>query len=282
MSAKFIPTSSGTSALGGSGGGGGGPSFSYVSASGGSEWNEGFADGNYRFHRFQSGGTSSLSVSSGGIITIWAWGAAGGRGGHGSNGSGEGGDANNGNSALGIQIAGASAGTGNTCTVRVKSGGIIQCGFEGGGGGGGFYDDPNKSSQDPVISGGGGGGGAGRPIGVGGNAGTSSQHGPNGDAGTNATTDQVTFGGTYTAGAVTAGIQMTSIDKSAVNSDRDRTHIAASFAVNEDLSVSWGMSTVEFEGGNTDQEDSGFSVSYTMGSMSLTAAANNHNVSVSI
>ena len=40
------------------------------------------------------------------------------------------------------------------------------------------------------------------------------------------------------------------------------------------LSVSFGMSTVEFEGGSTDQEDSGFSVSYTMGSMSLTAAAN--------
>ena len=93
MSAKFIPTSSGTSALGGSGGGGGGPSFSYVSASGGSEWNEGFADGNYRFHRFQSGGTSSLSVSSGGIITIWAWGAAGGRGGQGGNNGGGGGSA---------------------------------------------------------------------------------------------------------------------------------------------------------------------------------------------
>jgi outer membrane protein OmpU len=93
-------------------------------------------------------------------------------------------------------------------------------------------------------------------------------------AGTNASTDQVTFGGTYTAGAVTAGIQMTNIDKSAVNTDQDRTHIAASFAVNEDLSVSWGMSTVEFEGGSTDQEDSGFGVSYTMGSMSLTAAFN--------
>jgi outer membrane protein OmpU len=93
-------------------------------------------------------------------------------------------------------------------------------------------------------------------------------------AGPNASTDQVTFGGTYTAGAVTAGIQMTSIDKAAVNTDQDRTHIAASFAVNEDLSVSWGMSTVEFEGGSTDQEDSGFSASYTMGSMSLTAAFN--------
>ena len=93
-------------------------------------------------------------------------------------------------------------------------------------------------------------------------------------AGPNASTDQVTFGGTYTAGAVTAGIQMTSIDKATVNTDQDRTHIAASFAVNEDLSVSWGMSTVEFEGGSTDQEDSGFSASYTMGSMSLTAAFN--------
>ena len=94
-------------------------------------------------------------------------------------------------------------------------------------------------------------------------------------AGTNASMDQTTFGGTYTTGATTVGIQLTSIDNATVNTDQDRTHIAASFAVNEDLSVSWGMSTVEFEDGTkTDQEDSGFSVSYTMGSMSLTAAAN--------
>jgi len=94
-------------------------------------------------------------------------------------------------------------------------------------------------------------------------------------AGTNASTDQVTFGGTYTTGGITAGIQRTSIDFSTVNTDTDRTHIAASFAVNEDLSVSWGMSTVEFENSTlTDQEDSGFSASYTMGSMSLTASFN--------
>jgi outer membrane protein OmpU len=93
-------------------------------------------------------------------------------------------------------------------------------------------------------------------------------------SGVNTSTDQTTFGGTYTVGATTLGIQRTSLDFAAANSDQDRTHIAASFAVNEDLSVSWGMSTVEFEGGSTNQEDSGFSVSYTMGSMSLTAAAN--------
>ena len=118
---------------------------------------------------------------------------AGGRGGHGSNGSSDGGNAENGNSALGIDITTNSGG--KSCTINVRNGGYIQCGFEGGGGGGGFYDDPNKSSQDPVISGGGGGGGAGRPAGVGGNAGTSSQHGPNGDAGTNATNTVRGLGG---------------------------------------------------------------------------------------
>jgi len=94
-------------------------------------------------------------------------------------------------------------------------------------------------------------------------------------AGTNASTDQVTFGGTYTAGATTVGIQRTNVGLAGNDNDADRTHIAASFAVNEDLSVSWGMSTVAFEAsGKTDQEDSGFSASYTMGSMSLTASFN--------
>ena len=110
---------------------------------------------------------------------------AGGRGGHGSSGSGVGGDARNGNSALGIDINTSSGG--KSCTINVRNGGYIQCGFEGGGGGGGFYDDPNKNDEDPTVSGGGGGGGAGRPSGVGGNAGTGSEFGPNGDAGTNAT-----------------------------------------------------------------------------------------------
>jgi outer membrane protein OmpU len=92
---------------------------------------------------------------------------------------------------------------------------------------------------------------------------------------TNTGTDLWTAGGTYTAGATTLGIQLTSLDLAAANSDQDRTHIAASFAVNEDLSVSWGMSTVEFESASkVDQEDSGFSVSYTMGSMTIAAAAN--------
>ena len=95
-------------------------------------------------------------------------------------------------------------------------------------------------------------------------------------AGNDAGTDQYTLGGTYTAGATTVGIQLSDIDVAADGGDSERTHIAASFAVNEDLSVSWGMSTVEFESASkTDQEDTGFSVSYTMGSMTIAAAANN-------
>jgi outer membrane protein OmpU len=92
-------------------------------------------------------------------------------------------------------------------------------------------------------------------------------------AGTNDTDSHTTFGGTYTTMGATVGLQMTSIDDATANSDIDRTHIAASFAVNENLSVSYGMSTVEFEAASkSDQEDSGFGASYTMGSMTFGAS----------
>ena len=89
------------------------------------------------------------------------------------------------------------------------------------------------------------------------------------------TDKHTTFGGTYTTMGATVGMQLTSIDDATADSDSDRTHIAASFAVNENMSVSYGMSTVEFEGASkSDQEDSGFAVSYTMGSMSFGASVN--------
>ena len=83
-------------------------------------------------------------------------------------------------------------------------------------------------------------------------------------------TDMWTVGGTYAVNALTMGIQQTSIDASAANSDQDRLHMAISYQVNDDLAISYGMSTVEFEtASSSDEEDSGFSISYTMGSMSL-------------
>ena len=92
-------------------------------------------------------------------------------------------------------------------------------------------------------------------------------------AATNETDKHTTYGATYTTMGATVGLQLTSIADATANSDIDRTHIAASFAVNENLSVSYGLSTVEFEAASkTDQEDSGFGASYTMGSMSFGAS----------
>ena len=90
------------------------------------------------------------------------------------------------------------------------------------------------------------------------------------------TTDKhTTYGATYTTMGATVGMQRTSLSKASAGNDVDRTHIAASFAVNESLSVSYGMSTVEFEAASkVDQEDSGFAASYTMGSMSFSASSN--------
>jgi len=86
----------------------------------------------------------------------------------------------------------------------------------------------------------------------------------------NSGTDLYVVGGTYVMGAGTVGIQQTGVDVTATNGDMDRLHASASFAVNENLSLSYGMSTVEFENPSlVDQEDSGVAVSYTMGSMTL-------------
>jgi outer membrane protein OmpU len=87
--------------------------------------------------------------------------------------------------------------------------------------------------------------------------------------------DMTTAWATYTTGPVTMGVQLSEIDKTAANSDVDREAVAVSFAVNENLSISYGISNVEYElSTKTDEESSGFSASYTMGSMTLGAVAN--------
>ena len=57
-----------------------------------------------------------------------------------------------------------------------------------------------------------------------------------------------------------------------------RRNIAASVAVNENLSVSLGQSVVEFEAaGKDDQEDVGLAFSYTMGSMTIAGFQNSED-----
>ena len=87
--------------------------------------------------------------------------------------------------------------------------------------------------------------------------------------------DMTTVWATYTTGPITMGVQLSEIDKTAANSDVDREHAAISFAVNENLSISYGISTVKYElATKSDEESSGFSASYTMGGMTLGAVAN--------
>ena len=87
--------------------------------------------------------------------------------------------------------------------------------------------------------------------------------------------DMTTAWATYTTGPITMGVQLSEIDKTAANSDVDRTHVAVSFAVNENLSISYGISDVDYElSTKSSEESSGFSASYTMGGMTLGAVAN--------
>ena len=88
--------------------------------------------------------------------------------------------------------------------------------------------------------------------------------------------EQSTLFMTYAYGPVTVGYQTAESDvQGGVTSDADSVAYSASYAVSDDLSVSYSVH--EFEYGNTslvDQESSGVSISYTMGSISVSGALN--------
>ena len=96
--------------------------------------------------------------------------------------------------------------------------------------------------------------------------------------GTNSTSstvenDHSTLFVTYTSGMATVGIQTSSIDKA--SADEDRMAAAVSLAINENMSISYGVSTVDFETASlSDEESSGVSASYTMGGMTIAAVFN--------
>ena len=79
-----------------------------------------------------------------------------------------------------------------------------------------------------------------------------------------------TLGVKYTMGAVTAAYQMTKVDYAATGStDQDATHVGVSLAVNDQLSVSVGQQSIEFDGKAEDEKNKGIGASYTMGSISM-------------
>jgi len=82
--------------------------------------------------------------------------------------------------------------------------------------------------------------------------------------------DLTTVYAKYTTGPLTVGVQLSETDKTAANSDVDREAAAISFAVNENLSISYGISTVQYESSTlVDAESNGLSASYTMGGMTV-------------
>ena len=75
---------------------------------------------------------------------------------------------------------------------------------------------------------------------------------------------------TYTMGSITVGAQKTSVDAETAAQDIERNSYGISMSVNENLSVSYGVSDTEFdEAGLVDEENSGVSASYTAGGMTL-------------
>ena len=78
----------------------------------------------------------------------------------------------------------------------------------------------------------------------------------------------------YTMGGATIGVQKNEADV-ATTGDEDFTAAGISYAVSEDMSVSVGKSKLDYEAvGTKAQEATGFSASYTMGSMTLAGTLN--------
>jgi len=77
----------------------------------------------------------------------------------------------------------------------------------------------------------------------------------------------------YTMDAFTVGYQANSVDGNAANSDYDFRGIGISYAVSEDISVSYNMTDVDYELASAeDQSATGISASYTNGSVTVSAS----------
>jgi outer membrane protein OmpU len=85
--------------------------------------------------------------------------------------------------------------------------------------------------------------------------------------------DHTTLYATYTMGMATVGVQRSKIDKPSADEERDAA--AISLAINENMSISYGVSTVDFETASlSDEESSGISASYTTGGITVGAVFN--------
>ena len=90
-----------------------------------------------------------------------------------------------------------------------------------------------------------------------------------------ATSDDQTAWLKYTSGGLTIAFQRSEVDFLATGTNTQTSdHVGASFAVNEDLTVSIGRQEVDMGAGKVDEESTGIAASYTMGSMTVAAHSN--------
>ena len=79
----------------------------------------------------------------------------------------------------------------------------------------------------------------------------------------------------YAIDSFTIGVQDNSVDSQESNADRDFRAYGVSYAITDDLSVSYNIASVEYENSTLeDQDATGMSFSYTNGSMTLSGSMN--------
>ena len=92
---------------------------------------------------------------------------------------------------------------------------------------------------------------------------------------TTTTVDDTTMYAKYVYGSITVGLQESEGDSNTDASDIESLGMAVSYAVSDDISISYGEHTVEWPNDSTknDQESSALSASYTSGGMTVSASA---------
>ena len=75
----------------------------------------------------------------------------------------------------------------------------------------------------------------------------------------------------YTMGGISVGYQDTTVSPETASTDVERSAYGISFAVNENLSVGYGVSDTEYESSaiTLDEENTGIGIAYTSGGMKL-------------
>ena len=91
---------------------------------------------------------------------------------------------------------------------------------------------------------------------------------------TTVSNDESTLWIKYTNGPISVGYQTSSVDGQTSTQDDEAVLMSVSYAVTDDLSISYGTAEVDLGHSSTDQESKGVSASYTMGGVSISVAMN--------